>query len=46
MIIDRETDGSRTVCPSSILFTTNNTTQTALGSNGGLQGVQPATNRL
>ena len=46
MIIDRETDGSRTVCPSSILFTTNNTTQTALGSNSGLQGVQPATNRL
>jgi hypothetical protein len=46
MIIDRETEGSRTVCTSSTLFTTTNTTMTAMGSNSGLRGEKPATNRL
>lgn len=46
MIIDRETEGSRTVCPNSTLFTTNNTTRTALGSNSGLRFEKPATNGL
>jgi hypothetical protein len=45
MIIDTETEGSRTVCPSSTLFT-KNSTKTVLGLNSGLRIEKPANNCL